>query len=144
MGRSAVQGWRPLWLGFAALAAALVAGPLQAQIGAPPIRIIFPFAPGGSGDAVSRLIAAKMSDALGRPVIVENRSGADGRIGVRAVKESDPDGNTLLVTPIAPISVYQHVYASSITIRSRTSPRFRRSAPSISALPRGHRPTPRL
>ncbi len=106
-----MQGWRPLWLGFAVMAASLFAGPLQAQIGAPPIRIIFPFAAGGSGDVVSRLIAAKMSDALGRPVIVENRTGADGRIGVRAVKESDPDGNTLLVTPIAPMSVYQHVYA---------------------------------
>ena len=54
-----------------------------AQIGAQPIRIIFPFAAGGSGDTVSRLIAAKMSDALGRPVIVENRTGADGRIGVQ-------------------------------------------------------------
>jgi len=111
MGSNAVQGWRPLWLGFAAIAVALFAWPVQAQIGAPPIRIIFPFAPGGSGDAVSRLIAARMSDALGRPVIVENRTGADGRIGIRAVKESEPDGNTLLLTPIAPMSVYQHVYA---------------------------------
>ena len=46
---------------------------------------LFPFAAGGSGDAVSRLIADKMSVALGRPVIVESRSGADGRVGVRAV-----------------------------------------------------------
>jgi len=109
-----VRVWRPwsLWrLAFALLAATLAAGPLHAQIGALPIRIIFPFAAGGSGDAAARLIAEPMGAALGRPVIVENRSGADGRIGVRAVKEAAADGNTLLLTPIAPISIYQHVYA---------------------------------
>ena len=106
--------WRP-WrfrrLAFAVLAAILLAGPSHAQIGAQPIRIIFPFAAGGSGDAAARLIASSMGTALGRPVIVENRTGADGRIGVRAVKEAAPDGNTLLLTPIAPMSIYQHVYA---------------------------------
>jgi tripartite-type tricarboxylate transporter receptor subunit TctC len=92
------------------LAAMLLAGPSHAQIGAQPIRIIFPFAAGGSGDAAARLIASSMGTALGRPVIVENRTGADGRIGVRAVEEAAPDGNTLLLTPIAPMSIYQHVY----------------------------------
>jgi tripartite-type tricarboxylate transporter receptor subunit TctC len=114
-GRNAVPSLRSSWfswrLAFAALAASLVAAPALAQIGAQPIRIIFPFAAGGSGDAASRLIADKMGAELGRPVIVENRTGADGRIGVRAVKEAAPDGNTLLMTPIAPISIYQHVYA---------------------------------
>jgi tripartite-type tricarboxylate transporter receptor subunit TctC len=108
-----VTVWRP-WrfrrLAFAVLAAMLFAGPSHAQIGAQPIRIIFPFAAGGSGDAAARLIASSMGTALGRPVIVENRTGADGRIGVRAVKEAAPDGNTLLLTPIAPMSIYQHVY----------------------------------
>jgi tripartite-type tricarboxylate transporter receptor subunit TctC len=106
-----VQGWRWLRLVLAVTAALLLAGPLQAQIGAPQIRIVFPFTAGGSGDAASRLIAEAMSNALGRPVIVENRVGADGRIGMRAVKEAAPDGATLLLTPIAPISIYQHVYA---------------------------------
>jgi tripartite-type tricarboxylate transporter receptor subunit TctC len=108
-----VTVWRP-WrfrrLAFAVLAAIQLAGPSHAQIGAQPIRIIFPFAAGGSGDAAARLIASGMETALGRPVIVENRTGADGRIGVRAVKEAAPDGNTLLLTPIAPMSIYQHVY----------------------------------
>ncbi len=103
--------WRLRRLAFAVLAAMLLAGPSHAQIGAQPIRIIFPFAAGGSGDAAARLIASSMATALSRPVIVENRTGADGRIGVRAVKEAAPDGNTLLLTPIAPISIYQHVYA---------------------------------
>jgi tripartite-type tricarboxylate transporter receptor subunit TctC len=81
-----------------------------AQIGEQPIRIIFPFAAGGSGDALSRLIAEKMRTELNRPVIVENRTGAGGRLGVQAVKNAAPDGSTLLLVPIAPVAVYQHVY----------------------------------
>jgi tripartite-type tricarboxylate transporter receptor subunit TctC len=75
-----------------------------------PIRIIFPFAAGGSGDGLARLIAEKMRIALNRNVIVENRTGAAGRPAVMAVKNSAPDGSTLLITPIAPMAVYQHVY----------------------------------
>jgi tripartite-type tricarboxylate transporter receptor subunit TctC len=86
---------------------ALSAGaPAQEQ----PIRIIYPFAAGGSGDGLARLVADKMRAALNRPVIVENRTGAAGRPGVAAVKNAAPDGATLLITPIAPMAVYQHVY----------------------------------
>lgn len=102
-------------LRLACTATALVcaaAAPAQAQIGEPPIRIIFPFAAGGSGDALARLIAEKMHAGLNRTVIVENRTGGGGRIGVLAVKNAAPDGATLLLTPIAPMSVYQHVYKS--------------------------------
>ena len=53
-----------------------------------------------------------MHASLNRPVIVENRTGAAGRIGVQAVKTAAPDGNTLLITPIAPVAIYQHVYKS--------------------------------
>ena len=100
------------------LLSALVAGtlatlvPAAAQVGGEPIRIIFPFAAGGSGDALARLIADKMHASLNRPVIVENRTGAAGRIAVQAVKTAAPDGNTLLITPIAPVAIYQHVYKS--------------------------------
>jgi tripartite-type tricarboxylate transporter receptor subunit TctC len=75
-----------------------------------PIRVIFPFAAGGVGDALSRMIAESMNAALNRPVIVENRTGGAGRIGVMAVRNAAPDGGTLLLTPIAPLAVYQHVY----------------------------------
>src|SRR5687767_13577124 len=75
-----------------------------------PIRIIFPFAAGGSGDGLSRLIADKMQAALNRTVIVENRTGGAGRPGVVAVKNAAPDGGTLLITPIAPMALYQHFY----------------------------------
>ena len=95
-----------------ALAAAMGAAVsvANAQVGEQPVRIVFPFAAGGSGDALARLIAEHLRTALNRPAIVENRPGAQGRLGVQAVKAAAPDGSTLLLTPVAPMSVYQHVY----------------------------------
>jgi tripartite-type tricarboxylate transporter receptor subunit TctC len=97
---------------IAAMTTGLLAAPAGAQMGEQPIRIVFPFTPGGSGDALARLIADKMRAGLNRPVIVENRTGAAGRLGVQAVKNAAPDGATLLLTPIAPMAVFQHVYSS--------------------------------
>ena len=83
----------------------------RAQLVDQPVRIIYPFAAGGGGDAIARLVAEKLSAGLGRPVVVESRTGAGGRIGVMAVKSAPPDGSTLLFTPIAPISIYPLVFA---------------------------------
>jgi len=94
------------------ISAALLPPVAHAQLGGEPVRIIFPFAAGGSGDALARLIAEHLRVALSQPVIVENRAGAQGRIGVQAVKAAAPDGKTLLLTPVAPMSVYSHVYKS--------------------------------
>jgi tripartite-type tricarboxylate transporter receptor subunit TctC len=97
---------------LAAIALLLCAAPLAAQPGGQPIRIIFPYAAGGSGDTLARLIADKMQDGLRRPVIVEDRTGAAGRIGVMDVKNGTPDGTTLLLTPIATMSIYPNVYSN--------------------------------
>jgi tripartite-type tricarboxylate transporter receptor subunit TctC len=103
-------------LGRIAILAAAIAAlgslalPARAQLGGDPIRIIFPFAAGGSGDALARLLAEHMRTSLDQPVIVESRTGAQGRLGVQAVKNAEPDGKTILITPVAPMSVYQHVY----------------------------------
>ena len=99
-----------LVLGVAVTMLALFFAPANAQIGEQPLRLIFPFAAGGSGDALARLLAEHLRSALNQPVIVENRTGAQGRIGVQAVKAAAPDGKTLLLTPVAPMSVYGHVY----------------------------------
>ncbi|WP_341898653.1 Bug family tripartite tricarboxylate transporter substrate binding protein [Ferrovibrio terrae] len=96
----------------AAAAIASVSGRAMAQIAAQPMRIVFPFTAGGSGDALARLLADQLRIGLDQPVIVDNRTGAAGRIGVQAVKTAAPDGKTLLLTPIAPVAVYQHVYSN--------------------------------
>ncbi|CAN1525007.1 Bordetella uptake gene [Rhabdaerophilaceae bacterium] len=70
--------------------------PARAQTAA--TRIIYPFAAGGGGDTICRLIAEEIRKPLARQVIVENRTGADGLIAIRAVKNAAPDGTTILVT----------------------------------------------
>jgi tripartite-type tricarboxylate transporter receptor subunit TctC len=79
-----------------AAAAATVAAPALAQPAWPagPIRIVAPFPPGGSTDALARLLQPHLSQAFGVPVVVENRAGASGAIGTASVARSAPDGNT--------------------------------------------------
>src|SRR5262249_12522938 len=62
-----------------------------------PIRVIVPFPAGGTTDIAARLVAQRMSEAMGQPFLVENRGGAGGTIGADAVAKSPPDGYTLLM-----------------------------------------------
>lgn len=59
------------------------------------VRLVVPFPPGGTTDGVARIIAQKMTESMGRPVVVENRSGAGGNVGTEAVAKSAPDGYTM-------------------------------------------------
>ena len=74
------------------------------------ITIIVPLAPGGGTDLLARVIATKLRDKFGRPVTVENRSGAAGNIGAEAVFKAPPDGHTLLLTQPAPLVVNEALY----------------------------------
>lgn len=64
---------------------------------AKPLRVIVPFTPGSATDIMARTVSERLSTQLGQPVVVENRPGAGGTIGVAAVAKAEPDGNTLLV-----------------------------------------------
>jgi len=82
----------------------------KAQFGSQPVKIIFPFAAGGSGDTLARMLAERISAATGQPTFVENRTGGGGTIGVQAVKSAPADGTTLLLTPFTLMVIYPHIY----------------------------------
>jgi tripartite-type tricarboxylate transporter receptor subunit TctC len=94
--------------GAVAAAAALALRPGAAQ--AAPVRIVTGFAPGGSIDGVARLLAEQLGGLIGRPVIVENRTGAAGRLAIEAVKAAPPDGDTLVLVPHGPMTLFSHVF----------------------------------
>ena len=75
--------------------AAMTAAEVQAYP-SKPIRIITPFSPGGSGDAIMRVVGQKLTDAWGQPSIMDNRAGASGVIGLQLAAKSAPDGYTLV------------------------------------------------
>jgi tripartite-type tricarboxylate transporter receptor subunit TctC len=80
------------------LAAALVSLPLLAQpYPVKPVRIVVPFAPGGGSDFIARFTAQRLTESLGKQVIVENRPGAGGLLGIEAGVRADPDGYTLIL-----------------------------------------------
>jgi len=98
-----------LAFGFWVLAGGAALAPLAATAQdawpSKPVRLILPFPPGGGTDILGRLIAARLSENLGRPVVAENRGGAGGNVGAEAAAKSAPDGYTIvLVAPSLAIS----------------------------------------
>jgi tripartite-type tricarboxylate transporter receptor subunit TctC len=100
-------------LGLSAALAALIALP---AIGSAqdfpnrPVKVVVPFPPGGTADAMPRIVADWLSRKWGHPVIIENRAGAAGNIGAEVVAKSDPDGYTILSAPPPPLVINQNLY----------------------------------
>jgi tripartite-type tricarboxylate transporter receptor subunit TctC len=100
---------RWLCLGLALLG--LAATSVQAQnYPNKPIRLIVPFPPGGGNDVIARLIAQKLSDRFGQQVVVDNKAGANGIVGLQALMQSPADGYTLAVAAAGPMAVNPSLY----------------------------------
>ena len=75
------------------------------------VKIIVPFPPGGTADAMPRIVADWLSRKWGQAVIIENKAGAGGNVGAEAAFKSDPDGYTLFASPPPPLVINQNLYA---------------------------------
>ena len=105
-------GRRALTLAVASMAAAALARPSLAQgqgLGQP-IRLVVPFAPGGTTDLVARILAQAMGERLGQTMLVENRAGAGATVGSQQVAQAAPDGQTLLMSNIASQGIAPTLY----------------------------------
>jgi tripartite-type tricarboxylate transporter receptor subunit TctC len=98
---------RPL---LAALLLLLLAGAAQAQYPSRPIRLLVPNPPGGATDTLARVFAPQLGEALGQPVIVDNRPGSNGNVASEAAAKAAPDGHTLLLCADAQIVIGPHLY----------------------------------
>jgi tripartite-type tricarboxylate transporter receptor subunit TctC len=96
-------------LGAALLTAASPAAPAQA-FPAKPLRLILPYPPGGGSDTIARPFARKMAENIGQPVIVDNRGGAGGNIGMEAAARAVPDGYTFVLALTAQLAVNPGLY----------------------------------
>ncbi len=79
-----------------------------------PITLVVAYPPGGGADAIGRLLAQKMSDAFGKPVVVDNRPGFSGNIGAQSVAKAKPDGYTLLVAPWTTYAINSLLYPDKV------------------------------
>lgn len=95
------------------LALSAVAPLAQAQDG-PPIKLIVGYPPGATSDTLTRIVAEHMGRSLKQTVIVDNKAGAGGRLANEAVKAAPADGTTLLMTPVATMSIFPHAYAGQL------------------------------
>jgi tripartite-type tricarboxylate transporter receptor subunit TctC len=89
----------------------LLVGTAQAQYPSRPIRILVPNPPGGATDTLARVFAPKLGEALGQPVVVENRPGSNGNLAMEATARAAPDGHTVLLCADAQVVIGPHLYA---------------------------------
>ena len=95
------------------LAAALVAGMVSAAAAqsfpSRPVTMVVPFPPGGNTDLMARALQAELTKALGQSVIISNKGGAAGTIGLLDLVKAEPDGYTIALTPNNPVTAQPHM-----------------------------------
>jgi len=101
------------WIGSLAAAAfaALLASAAMAQYPVRPIRLLVPNPPGGAIDITARIVGQKLAEAMGQPVVVENRAGSNGNIASEMAARAAPDGYTLLLCADSQIVINPHLYS---------------------------------
>src|SRR5678816_2158338 len=100
-----------IFLTVAVLASIACAAPAMAQsYPTKSVRILVPYPPGGGTDLAARLIAQKLTESLGKPVLVENRAGANGNIGTDAMAKAAADGYTLGMATPGPVTAGKSLY----------------------------------
>jgi tripartite-type tricarboxylate transporter receptor subunit TctC len=88
-------------------------GAARAQSGYPnkPIRLVIGYSPGGGNDLIARIVASRLHDKLGQPVVIDNKPGAQSIVAAEIVAKAAPDGYTLLVAPSGPMTINPAVYS---------------------------------
>ena len=99
---------------YGLIAAALSAAPSHAQLSPRPVTIIVPIPAGGAPDIAARVLATRLAESLGQPVVVENRAGANGNIANELVARAQPDGHTLGLLADSQIAINPHLYRMPI------------------------------
>jgi tripartite-type tricarboxylate transporter receptor subunit TctC len=104
-----------LALSLGALPLAATSAPAQRSAGSEgwpqrAVRLVVPFAAGGSTDVAARILAERMGQFLGQPVVVENRAGSGGLVGAEAAAKAEPDGHTLLMATTGLLAIAPHLY----------------------------------
>ncbi len=107
---TSVKRRRATAVGLAALLAAFGGGALAQAWPAKPVRLIVPFPPGGGNDVIARAVAQKLGERLGQAVVVENRAGANGIVGLQALMQAAADGHTIAVGAAGPLAVNPGLY----------------------------------
>ncbi|TMH83999.1 MAG: tripartite tricarboxylate transporter substrate binding protein [Betaproteobacteria bacterium] len=82
-----------------------------------PVKIIVPYAPGGSTDIIGRIVAQRLSESLGQSFLVDNRPGASGNLALEAVAKAPPDGYTLLVGNVSTNAINENTFSQQLSIK---------------------------
>lgn len=102
---------RRTWVAVACVVAAVASSVAWAQdYPSRPLRIVVPFPPGGSNDVLGRVLGQKLGDAMGQPVVVDNKAGASGNIGTDFVAKAPADGHTMLVASNTSLAINPVLY----------------------------------